>query len=203
MAYSAEVYRAWGKVGPNDAIVALALASAATLVLTYRFTPRALRDAVRSRGGTFTVGPTTAFIALTHAADVASEDLRTLDRPFSGGAPIPAAVVERYRHKFGHGILGTYGLTEATGPTHMVPIGGSAPVDPGSGALSVGLHDDYRSETVGACVARRPGQAATESELAAFCRERVAAYKVPRVIRFLPELPKTATVPPGFCFLRR
>lgn len=65
MAYSAEVYRGWGKVGPNDVIVAITLASAATLVLGYRFTPRALRDAVRSHGGTFTVGPTTAFIALT------------------------------------------------------------------------------------------------------------------------------------------
>jgi long-chain acyl-CoA synthetase len=34
---------------------------------------------------------------------------------------------------------------------------------------------------------------ATSDEIIAFCRERIAAYKVPSVVEFLNELPKSAT----------
>jgi len=36
----------------------------------------------------------------------------------------------------------------------------------------------------------RPGASATADELAGFCRQRLASFKKPEVIRFLPELPK-------------
>ncbi len=44
-----------------------------------------------------------------------------------------------------------------------------------------------------AYVSLRPGQAATEDELIAFCRERMAAYKYPRRVELVDELPKTVT----------
>ena len=44
-----------------------------------------------------------------------------------------------------------------------------------------------------ACVVRKSGQQVSEEELKAFVKERLAAYKYPRFIEFIDELPKTAT----------
>ena len=44
-----------------------------------------------------------------------------------------------------------------------------------------------------AFVVLKPGQQATEAELQAFVKEKLAPYKYPRFIEFLPDLPKTAT----------
>ena len=44
-----------------------------------------------------------------------------------------------------------------------------------------------------AYVVLKPGQKASDAELKAFAKERLAAYKYPREIEFLTELPKTAT----------
>jgi long-chain acyl-CoA synthetase len=60
-------------------------------------------------------------------------------------------------------------------------------------AAVVGVPDEYRGETVLACVALVGGAQITRAELIAFCRDRLAAYKVPRRIEFLAELPKTVT----------
>ncbi|MFC5992655.1 class I adenylate-forming enzyme family protein [Pseudonocardia hispaniensis] len=60
-------------------------------------------------------------------------------------------------------------------------------------AAVVGVPDEYRGETVKAFVSLRPGRTATEPELIAFCKERMAAYKYPRQIEFLDEIPKTVT----------
>jgi long-chain acyl-CoA synthetase len=55
----------------------------------------------------------------------------------------------------------------------------------------VGLPDKIRGEIVKAWIVLRPGQHATGAELKAFCRERLAPYKVPAKYEFVPELPKT------------
>jgi long-chain acyl-CoA synthetase len=57
----------------------------------------------------------------------------------------------------------------------------------------VGIPDEYRGETVKAFVSLKEGESATEGELIGFCKERMAAYKYPRQIEFIEELPKTAT----------
>ncbi len=57
----------------------------------------------------------------------------------------------------------------------------------------VGMPCDTWGEKIIACVALRPGQAATETDLRAFVRERIADYKVPERIVFLDVLPKGIT----------
>ncbi|WP_027718050.1 long-chain-fatty-acid--CoA ligase [Desulfovirgula thermocuniculi] len=58
-------------------------------------------------------------------------------------------------------------------------------------AAVVGIPDPYRGETVKAYVVLKEGQTATAEELMAFCRSKLAAYKVPRQIEFRESLPKT------------
>lgn len=58
-------------------------------------------------------------------------------------------------------------------------------------AAVVGVPDEYRGETVKAFVSLCPGKTVTGAELIAFCRRRMAAYKYPRQVEFLDELPKT------------
>ena len=60
-------------------------------------------------------------------------------------------------------------------------------------AAVVGVPDAYRGETVKAYVSLKPDAAVTEEELIAFCKEQMAAYKYPRSIEFLDDVPKTAT----------
>jgi long-chain acyl-CoA synthetase len=60
-------------------------------------------------------------------------------------------------------------------------------------AAVIGMPDSYRGETVKACVSLKVGQSTSEGEIAAHCRQRLAAYKVPRVVEIMGELPKTVT----------
>jgi long-chain acyl-CoA synthetase len=57
-------------------------------------------------------------------------------------------------------------------------------------AAVVGVPDSYRGETVKAFVSVKPAATVTPEELISHCRERMAAYKYPRVVEILPELPK-------------
>ncbi len=59
----------------------------------------------------------------------------------------------------------------------------------------VGIPDPYRGETVKAFVALKEGYEGKvkEEEIVAHCKERMAAYKYPRQVEFVKEVPKTAT----------
>jgi long-chain acyl-CoA synthetase len=48
-----------------------------------------------------------------------------------------------------------------------------------------------RGEKVKAFIVLKPGQTATRPEIIRFCRERLAAYKVPRAVVFRDTLPKS------------
>jgi len=54
-----------------------------------------------------------------------------------------------------------------------------------------GVPDEYQGEAVKAWVVLRPGQQATADEIRAYCRKKLAAYKVPKQIEFTNSLPKT------------
>jgi len=60
-------------------------------------------------------------------------------------------------------------------------------------AVTFALPHPMLGEDVGAAVVLREGLTATEQELGAFLSERLAAYKTPRKILFLAEIPKGAT----------
>ena len=55
----------------------------------------------------------------------------------------------------------------------------------------VGRPDDKTGEAVRLFVARAPGASLTEDDLIAHCRRELAAYKVPKDVRFLDALPKS------------
>jgi fatty-acyl-CoA synthase len=60
-------------------------------------------------------------------------------------------------------------------------------------AAIVGLPHEKWGEAPYAYVVLKPGASATEAELIAFTRERLAHFKAPHGVTFVPELPKTAT----------
>jgi long-chain acyl-CoA synthetase len=275
------------------------LTSGGTLVLAYRFEAGVVLEAFFEHRPHYTVGPATAFMALAAHPSAGPDHFSSFHVISSGGAPLPPALVESFRDRFGPYIRNGYGLTECTAPCASVPPGREAPVDPVSGTLAVGVPgpdtvvrivgddgrevpfgeqgeivvsgpqvvpgywrrpeataetfpggelrtgdigfmdeqgwlyvvdrkkdminasgfkvwprevedvlythpavreaavvgvpDGYRGETVKAFISLRPGAEADPAELAAYCKERLAAYKYPRQVEILPDLPKTAS----------
>lgn len=278
------------------------LAGRGTLALAYRFEAGVVLDAFLEHRPAFTVGPSTAYMALAARPEAGRDHFASFTVVASGGAPVPPALVEKFRTAFGPYLRNGYGLTECTAPCASVPPGREAPVDPASGTLAVGVPgpdtvvrilddagapvpfgevgeiavrgpqvvpgywrrpedsaealpggelrtgdigfmdpegwlyvvdrkkdminasgfkvwprevedvlyahpsvreaavvgapDGYRGETVKAYVSLRPGGRPDSEErdaLIAHCKEQLAAYKYPREIEILPELPKTAS----------
>ncbi|WP_433549577.1 class I adenylate-forming enzyme family protein [Streptomyces sp. CA-294286] len=279
--------------------LAVCLAHAGTLVLTHRFHPQVVLEAFAEHRPAYTVGPSTAFMALAATPGATREHFASFEVISCGGAPLPPALVEKFRAGFGPYLRNGYGLTECTAPCAAVPPEKEAPLDPVSGTLSVGvpgadtvvrivddkgadvpfgehgeiavrgpqvvsgywrqpgataeafpdgelrtgdigfmdadgwlyvvdrkkdminasgfkvwprevedvLHthpavreaavvgvpDAYRGESVKAYVSLLPDAGTGPQELVSYCRERLAAYKYPREVVILPELPKTTS----------
>ncbi|MCJ2187608.1 class I adenylate-forming enzyme family protein [Novosphingobium beihaiensis] len=57
----------------------------------------------------------------------------------------------------------------------------------------IGVADPYRGETVKAYVSLKPDAKADPAEFQAYCKERLASYKVPKMVEVLDDLPKTVT----------
>jgi long-chain acyl-CoA synthetase len=144
------------------------LNSAGTLVLTYRFEAGLVLEAFAEHRPHYTVGPSTAFMALAAHPDVTRDHFSSFVNISSGGASLPPALVEKFRAGFGPYIRNGYGLTECSAPCASVPPHREAPVDPASGTLAVGdvpythpavreavpvgVPDGYRGETVKAYI---------------------------------------------------
>jgi long-chain acyl-CoA synthetase len=59
-------------------------------------------------------------------------------------------------------------------------------------ACTIGVPDEYRGETVKAFIVAKEGETLTEEEVTQYCKEKLAAYKVPKIYEFIDELPKSA-----------
>ncbi len=59
-------------------------------------------------------------------------------------------------------------------------------------AVSIGVPDAYRGETVKAFIVLKNDETASQEEIIAFCKEKLAPYKVPRTIEFRKSLPQSA-----------
>ena len=57
----------------------------------------------------------------------------------------------------------------------------------------IGVPHEVHGEEINAVLVLKPGGAATSEEIVAWCKERMAAYKYPRVVQIVDSLPMTAT----------
>ena len=60
-------------------------------------------------------------------------------------------------------------------------------------AATIGVPDQLYGEEVAAFIVFKEGREATEEEIIAFCRARLADYKCPKTVRFVEEIPKGPT----------
>lgn len=58
-------------------------------------------------------------------------------------------------------------------------------------AVAVGIPHEYRGETIKAYIVLKPGETATEDEIMDFCKQKLAAYKTPKLVEFRDALPKS------------
>ena len=120
-------------------MMTLSFATGAALVLTYRFEPTLMLEGLREHRATVTTGAITAFVALSNAPTATKADFSSLRAVTTGGAPVAPAVADRFEQATGQHLHPGYGLTETASASHLTPLGRSSPVDPASGALSVGV----------------------------------------------------------------
>jgi long-chain acyl-CoA synthetase len=85
-----------------------------TMSLVPRFEPRAVLELMQRDRVSVFMGVPTMFIGLLQAADSADYDLASLRVAVSGGAPIPAEVIDSFERRFGVPILEGYGLSESS-----------------------------------------------------------------------------------------
>jgi long-chain acyl-CoA synthetase len=137
VAFNSEVYRVWMQIGDNDSVfgvaplfhitglighVTLAGLAGIPLVLFHRFDPQEALRLIDKWRPTMTIGSITVFIALMNAPGSDETDLPSLDKCYSGGAPVAPSIVDQFEEKFGVYIHIAYGLTESNSPTHFVPL---------------------------------------------------------------------------------
>jgi len=58
-------------------------------------------------------------------------------------------------------------------------------------AAAVGVPMGDKGERIKVFVVLKPGETATEEEIIEFCRQNLAAYKVPKLVEFRDSLPKS------------
>ncbi|MCW2667338.1 MAG: fadD [Frankiales bacterium] len=152
--FTAQCYRDWCRLTPDGSIfgiaplfhitglighVAASLLVPMPLVLAYRFEPNVVLDALAEHRPTFTIGAITAFSGLLNAPGFTKDHFSSLTSVYSGGAAISPTAEKGFLEATGRQVHVAYGLTETTSPMTLTPYGAASPVDPTSGALSVGV----------------------------------------------------------------
>jgi long-chain acyl-CoA synthetase len=152
--FNATTYQQWMQLGSGDVVIgvapffhitgliahiAVAALAGMPIIMFYRFDPAEMLRLIEKWRGSFTVAAITVYIALLNHPDIKMRNLASFRKAYSGGAPVSPSIVENFEMITGTYIHNIYGLTETTSPSHAVPMGMRAPVDPDSGALSVGV----------------------------------------------------------------
>jgi long-chain acyl-CoA synthetase len=97
---------------------------AAKLILEIRFDLKATLEAIQREKPTMFPGVPRLYIAINEGKDTRNYDLKSITACFSGAAPLPIAVAERFESITGGTIVEGYGLTETSPITHANPIKG-------------------------------------------------------------------------------
>ncbi|MFD4356270.1 long-chain fatty acid--CoA ligase [Nocardia sp. NPDC058518] len=101
-----------------------ALHSGASFSLLTPFEPRAMIEMIRDHRLTMVSGVPTMWNAMLHTAiDIGPADFTHLRLAASGGASLPAQVIQAFSERFGCTILEGYGLTESSGAATYNPLG--------------------------------------------------------------------------------
>jgi long-chain acyl-CoA synthetase len=145
--FNSQVARDWLELNPHSVVLAIAplfhitaaLYAQCSVLMNDRFEPAVTADLCHRYSATHTVASITVFNALLASPEVSPAQLASLTHVVSGGAPVPASIVARFAEWSGSYIHNAYGLTESTSVALRVPFGTTAPVDPESGAVSVGF----------------------------------------------------------------
>ena len=93
-------------------------------------------------------------------------------------------------------VTGRAGDTIITGGENVAPAEVEAVLESHPAVAEAAVHgaaDPEWGQRVVATIVLAPGRTATEDELRSYCRVRLAGYKMPRVYKFCPELPRTAS----------
>jgi long-chain acyl-CoA synthetase len=88
-----------------------------TMSLVPRFEAAAVLEVIQRDRATVFEGVPTMYVALLQAPGLASYDLSSLRVAISGGAPIPAEIIDSFERRFGVTILEGYGLSETASTT--------------------------------------------------------------------------------------
>jgi long-chain acyl-CoA synthetase len=104
-----------------SSILDICVRFAATMTLVPRFDAGAVLDVMERDAVTVFEGVPTMYIALLNHPGVAERDLAALRVAISGGAPIPAEVLDEFERTFGIAILEGYGLSETASTTTFNP----------------------------------------------------------------------------------
>jgi long-chain acyl-CoA synthetase len=104
-----------------NGIMNLGMFLAATLVLIPQPEIKAIVDAIESERPTFFVGVPALYVALNNHKTFEQIDLSPIKAMFSGAAPLPVDVMEKFETRTGARIAEAYGMTEASSVTHVNP----------------------------------------------------------------------------------
>jgi long-chain acyl-CoA synthetase len=110
-------FHAYGMNG----VLNLGMHLAATLILLPTLELKMLMEAIRREGPTFFLGVPALYVAVLAYPGTDKVDLSCIKACFSGGAPLPVDVMEKFEARTGARIAEAYGLTEASSVTHVNP----------------------------------------------------------------------------------
>jgi long-chain acyl-CoA synthetase len=104
-----------------NGLMNLSIYLAATLVLIPQPDIKAIVDAIVAERPTFFTGVPALFTALNNYRSIDKIDMTSIKAMFSGAAPLPVEVMEKFEARTGARIAEAYGMTEASSVTHVNP----------------------------------------------------------------------------------